>query len=590
MTEPLVDVANLRVAFRAVPAVRGVSFTVHSGQCVAIVGESGSGKTVTARSLIGLTGGAVLADRLDVAGVDVRDLPERRWRAIRGRRVGYVLQDALVSLDPLRRVGAEVAEALRTHRVVPPSDVEGRVLELLRDVGVPEPEVRAAQYPHQLSGGLRQRALIASAIAAEPVLLVADEPTTALDVTVQAQILELLDARRRAGTALLLISHDLAVVAQLADHVLVMKDGEFVEQGPTRQVLDDPRHPYTRRLLAAVPTAQARGTRLSVTEPREAPSKPRQSNTERAAGVWTDEHGGPCARNEPRGLRAQEGRRRTEAREAPSGPRQSNTVLEAKNLVKTYSLPGRGQLTAVDDVSFQVRAGETLGIVGESGSGKTTVARLLLGLSTPDSGVVEVDGRTWLDRDAGATRALRQRIQVIYQDPLSSFDPRYTVRRIVAEPLAVSGLPRRARDQRVRELLDAVGLTADLLDRRPRELSGGQRQRVAIARALAPSPEVVVCDEPVSALDVSIQAQVLDLLADLQAELGVAYVFISHHLGVIYHVSDRVLVMKDGRVVESGDVELVFAAPSHEYTKSLLAAVPTLDGADSDLGVVRGHT
>jgi peptide/nickel transport system ATP-binding protein len=540
VTPPLVDVANLRVTFRVgrvpVPAVRGVSLTVHAGQCVAIVGESGSGKSVTARGLVGLAGrtAEVTADRLLVDGADVRDLPERRWRAIRGRRVGYVLQDALVSLDPLRRVGAEVAEPLRTHGVVPSSEVADRVIGLLRDVGVPEPAARAAQYPHQLSGGLRQRALIASAIAAEPALLVADEPTTALDVTVQAQILELLDARRRGGTALLLISHDLAVVAELADHVLVMKEGEFVEEGPTRQVLGDPRHPYTKRLLAAVPVAHARGTRLSVTE------------------------GEPVTRPRPE----------------PSG----RVVLEAKNLVRTYPLPGRDRLVAVDDVSFKVFAGETLGLVGESGSGKTTVARLLLGLSQPDSGTVEVDGRAWRDLDGPDVRAWRRRIQVIYQDPLSSFDPRYTVRRIVGEPLAVLGVGGELRERRVRELLDAVGLATEVLGRRPRELSGGQRQRVAIARALAPEPRVVVCDEPVSALDVSIQAQVLDLLADLQAALGVAYVFISHHLGVIYHVSDRVLVMKDGRVVESGDVEQIFTAPAHEYTRSLLAAVPRLDG------------
>jgi peptide/nickel transport system ATP-binding protein len=325
------------------------------------------------------------------------------------------------------------------------------------------------------------------------------------------------------------------VVSQVADFVLVMKDGVFVEQGATRQVLDDPQHPYTRQLLAAVPVAHARGTRLS-------PSA-----------------GGSVA--QPRAVIRDE------------------LVLEAKNLVKTFDVPGHGTLTAVDDVSLQLRAGETLGIVGESGSGKTTTARLLLDLEHADSGTVDVDGTIWSEIDAGSQRALRRRIQVVYQDPLSSFDPRYPVHRIVAEPLAVAGLPRAERRERVRELLDQVGLSSDVLDRRPAQLSGGQRQRVAIARALAPQPRVIVCDEPVSALDVSIQAQVLDLLADLQAKLGISYVFISHHLGVIYHVSDRVLVMKDGKVVEAGDVEQIFHDPQHEYTKSLLAAVPTLDGA-----------
>ncbi|GIF21810.1 peptide/nickel transport system ATP-binding protein [Actinoplanes tereljensis] len=529
----LVDVANLDVRFGAVHAVRGISFRIEAGQSVAIVGESGSGKSVTARSLIGLAGrgSTVRADRLDIDGTDARRLPEGRWRRLRGRRVGFVLQDALVSLDPARTVGAEIGEALRTHGTVPRAEVDAKVLDLFRDVGVPQPELRAGQYPHQLSGGLRQRALIASAIAADPALLIADEPTTALDVTVQAQILQLLAHRRAAGTALLLISHDLAVVSTVADYVLVMKDGVFVEQGPTRQVLEDPSHPYTRQLLAAVPVAHARGTRLSPAV------------------------GGPVAQPRPE-----------------TGP---EIVLEAKNLIKAY-----GVITAVDDVSLQLRSGETLGIVGESGSGKTTTARLLLDLETADSGTVDVDGTIWSEIDAKSQRLLRRRIQVVYQDPLSSFDPRYPVHRIVAEPLAVAGVPRAERRARVVALLDQVGLSAQVLDRRPAQLSGGQRQRVAIARALAPEPRVIVCDEPVSALDVSIQAQVLDLLADLQAELGISYVFISHHLGVVYHVSDRVLVMKDGKVVESGDVEQIFHDPRHEYTKSLLAAVPTLKSTE----------
>ena len=532
----LVEVENLHVGFGKVHAVRGVSLRVAAGQSVAIVGESGSGKSVTARSLLGLAGrgSTVRADRLEIDGVDACGLPEGKWRRIRGRRVGFVLQDALVSLDPARTVGAEIGEVLRTHGTVPRADVDSRVVELLREVGVPEPEARAAQYPHQLSGGLRQRALIASAIAAGPALLIADEPTTALDVTVQAQILQLLAARKATGTALLLISHDLAVVSSVADHVLVMKDGVFVEQGPTRAVLENPQHPYTRQLLAAVPVAHARGTRLSPSA-GENVAQPRPV-------IGTD------------------------------------VVLAAKNLVKTFALPGHQSVKAVDDVSLELRASETLGVVGESGSGKTTVARLLLGLERPDQGTVSVDGAPWSASAAKEQRELRRRIQVVYQDPLSSFDPRYPVHRIVAEPLAVAGVPRAARRERVAELLGQVGLDADVLGRRPGQLSGGQRQRVAIARALAPRPRVIICDEPVSALDVSIQAQVLDLLADLQAQLGVSYVFISHHLGVIYHVSDRVLVMKDGRVVESGDVEQIFHHPSHEYTRALLAAVPTLDG------------
>jgi peptide/nickel transport system ATP-binding protein len=543
MTQPaapaLVEVRDLEVRFRArrmdVPAVQGVSFDILPGQCVAIVGESGSGKSATARSLVGLAGrrATVSASTLRIDGADARSFTQQQWRRVRGGRVGFVLQDAMTSLDPLRRVGAEVAEPLRTHRVVPPGHVPERVLELLTAVGVPEPEVRAAQYPHQLSGGLRQRALIASAIAAEPALLIADEPTTALDVTVQAQVLELLTARKQGGTALLLISHDLAVVAQVADYLLVMKDGVFVERGPTRQVLEDPEHPYTRRLLAAVPVAHAKGTRLTV-------------------GSSTV----PAERAAP-----------------------SRVVLRAKELSKSFTLPGRRTLAAVSDVSFDLHAGETVGIVGESGSGKTTTGRMLLDLTGPDSGAVELDGQSWADTSGPDRRALRRQIQMIYQDPLSSFDPRYTAGQVVAEALAAIGVPRAQRADRAAELVEQVGLTADKLSRRPRELSGGERQRLAIARALAPDPSVIVCDEPVSALDVSIQAQVLDLLAELQERLAVAYVFVSHHLGVIYHVSDRVLVMKDGRIVESGAVEEIFTNPAHDYTRKLMAAVPRLESS-----------
>ncbi|MBB2747224.1 UNVERIFIED_ORG: peptide/nickel transport system ATP-binding protein [Microbispora rosea subsp. rosea] len=533
---PIVEVSDLRVSFGPVQAVRSISFTVGPGECVAIVGESGSGKSVTARTLIGLTGAGaeITARSLVVGGRDVSAYGERQWRALRGGQVGYVLQDALVSLDPLRPVGKEIAETLRLHRAVPRAGVRGRVVELLREVGVPEPELRAAQYPHQLSGGLRQRALIASAVACAPPLLIADEPTTALDVTVQAQILRLLAERRRAGAGLLLISHDLAVVAELADRVLVMKDGEVVEEGPTHDVLGAPRHAYTRRLLAAVPSEHARGTRLTVPEDGSAP--------------------------------------------APLPPaRPGEVVIRASGLAKSFPGPDGLRRPAVEGVSFELRAGETLGLVGESGSGKTTTARLVLGLLEPDTGEVEIDGRSWRGLGSAGRRALRRHIQVVYQDPLSSFDPRFTVRRILDEALAVGGEPRRTRRDRSVELLEQVGLDASILERRPLRLSGGQRQRVAIARALAPRPQVIVCDEPVSALDVSVQAQVLDLLADLQAELGVAYLFISQDLGVIQHVSDRVLVMKDGRVVESGDVRQVFTEPRTPYARELLAAIPRLE-------------
>ncbi|MFI6323577.1 dipeptide ABC transporter ATP-binding protein [Nonomuraea sp. NPDC050556] len=509
----LVEVADLRVSFGAEEAVRGISFTVGAGECVAVVGESGSGKSVTARTLLGLSGGTVTASTLALDGQSVLGFTGRDWRKLRGRFAGLVLQDALVSLDPLRTVGAEVGWAGRE-----------KVIPLLESVGIPEPSVRARQHAHQLSGGLRQRALIASAIAADPRLIIADEPTTALDVTVQAQVLSLLAARKALGTALLIISHDLAVVASIADRILVMKDGQIVEEGPTEEVLGTPTHPYTRTLLAAIPSAASRGTRLSAV----------------ASG------GTPLRAPLPT---------RTISWDTPA--------LTATNLSFSY-----GSRQVVDDVSFTLHRGETLGIVGESGSGKTTVARLALALLQPQRGSVELHNSPWSVLHERQRRPRRSAIQLITQNPLDSFDPRHTVAKLIAQPAA-----------RTRELLERVGLDPSMASRHPRSLSGGQRQRVAIARALGPRPSVLICDEPVSALDVSIQAQVLDLLAELQAAKGLALLFISHDLGVVHHVSDRVLVMKDGRVVEEGNVDDLFFLPQHPYTQTLLTALPHLTNA-----------
>lgn len=537
-TGPVVDVRGLRIAFgqdeQRVEVVHGVDFHIERGECVAIVGESGSGKTVTAKSLIGLTGAGaqVTAEEIAIDGRSVMKLSAAQWRELRGVQVGLVLQDALVSFDPLRTVGKEIAEPLELHRTVPRHEVRARVLELLREVGVPEEELRASQYSHQLSGGLRQRALIASAVAADPALIIADEPTTALDVTVQAQVLELLGARKRRNTGILLISHDLAVVSQIADRVYVMRHGEFVESGPTAEVLTHPQHDYTKALLAADPVEHAKGTRLTI-----------------GAGGSTSQ-------------------RRAEISD--------EIVLSAKDLVKSF-----GGRTVVHGVSFELRRGETIGIVGESGSGKSTTARLALALDKPDSGSVLLDGEPWSGIPERRRLARRPRMQVIYQDPLSSFDPRFTVRRLIGQALTRIGHPRSDREKRMLELLDLVGLVPAMLDRRPLQMSGGQRQRVAIARALAMKPDVIVCDEAVSALDVSIQAQVLDLLADLQAELTMSYLFISHHLGVVRHVSDRVLVMKDGRVLEQGTVDDVFERPQHPYTRELLAAIPRISRASA---------
>ena len=529
---PLVDIRDLTVRFgQAQPVLHGVSLQLHRGECLALVGESGSGKSVTARTLAGLTGrGAqVHAAKLAFQGIDLRQLHERDWQRLRGASIGFVMQDALGALDPLRRVGAEIEEPLQLHTALRLEARRLRVLELLRDVGVPEPELRARQYPWQLSGGLRQRALIASAIACNPRLIIADEPTTALDATVQAQVIALLESLRGADNALLMVSHDLSVVSRLADRVAVMRHGVIVEQGTAEQVLQDPQHGYTQSLLRAARAVHFQPARrlLAVVEPE----------------------------LEPRG----------------------EVLLEARGLSKSFIGPDQRRRTVLDQVSLQLRRGETLGIVGESGSGKTTLTRLILGLESADAGDVWINGQRWAALDARQKRQARRAVQVVFQDPLNSFDPRYTVQRVLFEALAVAGLPRRDWRKRAVELLDLVRLDTSLLARRPIELSGGQRQRIAIARALASQPQILICDEPVSALDVSVQAQILELLDDLKRRLGLACLFISHDLGVINHVSERVLVMKDGVVVESGSVRTVFDRPAHAYTRALIDAIPTLE-------------
>ncbi|MBC3464753.1 ABC transporter ATP-binding protein [Pseudomonas sp. RW10S2] len=546
MSDKTLIVDGLNVTFEGRSVVRELSFTLAPGRCVALVGESGSGKSVSARSLVGLVGarGEVTARTLGFAGRDLLALSERQWRAVRGKDIGFVLQDALVSLDPLRPVGKEILEVLQTHGYGDRVQRAARVLTLLERVGVPDVALRARQRPGQLSGGLRQRALIASALALEPALVIADEPTTALDATVQAQILEVFQQIKARGASLLIISHDLAVVAQLADEVVVLRHGEMVEQGPMQQVLRQPQHPYTQALLAAVPAEHPRGSRLSPTRAGE---------------------------------------------RVPRSAVPGEVLLQARGLGKRYTGPDGVVRQVVQGVDFTLRAGRTLGIVGESGSGKTTVARIALGLLQPDQGEVLYRGQPWnRPNDAvseARRRPLRQQISVIYQDPLGSFDPRWTVAQILDDALQVAGVEAAARPARIQVLLEQVRLPASLASRRPLQLSGGQRQRVAIARAIASEPKLIICDEPVSALDVSVQAQVLDLLADLQDALGLAYLFISHDLGVIRHVSDDVLVMRHGQVVEHAPVEQLFEQPAHEYTRRLLGSVPRLPGSGAELVV-----
>ncbi|MFF2394082.1 dipeptide ABC transporter ATP-binding protein [Nocardia sp. NPDC058114] len=589
----LIAVENLRVGFAGKEVVHGIDLRIEPGEAVALVGESGSGKSVTARALVGLAGpgAGVRADRLELFGQDARNHRDRQWRRIRGSSIGFVLQDALVSLDPLYSIGSQLAEAQRALTDLRGQALTARTVRLLTDVGVPEPELRLRQYPHELSGGLRQRVLIATALAGDPRLIIADEPTTALDVTVQQQILELLRARKAEGTALLLISHDLAVVAEVADRVLVMREGEVVEEGSTHDVLTRPEHPYTKKLLAAVPSAASRGSKLAVSgQPAELPlPHPTSPPPKVAAATESPRPNNPTATATPESepVRATSTASRTSGHTEEPGLREplpprsvddTRVVLSVRNLRKTYG-SGSAARTVVDNVDFDLFGGETLGIVGESGSGKTTTARLALRLITPSSGRVVVDGEPWSELSDKALRPLRGAAQLIAQDPLSSFDPRYTVERVIGESLDTVDLRGKARTRRVREILDAVGLARDLLPRHPRTLSGGQRQRVAIARALAPNPALLVADEPLSALDVSVQAQILDLLAELQSEFGTALLLISHDLGVVHHLADRVLVMKDGRVVESGEADSVLRAPQHEYTRQLVASVPRLPEA-----------
>ncbi|RUP04828.1 MAG: ABC transporter ATP-binding protein [Mycobacterium sp.] len=533
----LLSVEGLQVRFgTGEPVVRGVDLSVRRGQTVAVVGESGSGKSTTAAAILGLLspGGRITAGRIMFDGQDITGAGRRLMRSIRGREIGYVPQDPMTNLNPVWKVGFQVREALRVN--TEGRDARRRAVQLLADAGMPNPDKQAGRYPHQLSGGMCQRALIAIGLAGRPQLLIADEPTSALDVTVQRQVLDHLQRLTdELGTALLLITHDLALAAERAERVVVMHHGTVVESGAAQAILREPRHEYTRRLVAAAPSVTARD--------------------KRAAQI-----------------------RERVATEAAEHARAQDDILVASGLTKVYPESGgvpwrRTEFRAVDGVSFRVRRASTLAVVGESGSGKSTVARMVLGLLPPTSGSVVFDGT-----DVGAVRktlAFRRRIQPVFQNPYSSLDPMYSVFRAIEEPLRIHRVgDRRQREQAVRELLEQVALPSSVFDRLPRELSGGQRQRVAIARALALRPDVLVCDEAVSALDVLVQAQILDLLGELQANLGLTYLFISHDLAVVRQISDDVLVMQSGKVVEHSPTETVFTRPAHGYTRQLLEAIP----------------
>ncbi|NEA46921.1 ABC transporter ATP-binding protein [Streptomyces sp. SID10815] len=602
----LLEVRGLDVEFTApdgaaVRAVRDVSFTLRRGETLAVVGESGSGKSTTALALARMlpgtgriSAGSVLLDGQDLATAGPQEL-----RQVRGARIGMVFQDPMTALNPVLTAGAHLDEALRAHgRGRDKAARRARAAELLDLVGIPDAGVRLDDHPHQFSGGQRQRVLIAMALAGEPDVLVADEPTTALDATVQDQILTLLgDLNRRTGTALLLITHDMGVVARSCARVLVMYGGTVVEDGPTAEVLTRPRHPYTAGLLAAVPRLSApSGTRLTgipgappdlarltegcafaarcaLAEDRCRTATPPLAPTPTAPG---EENGTVRAACWP----AAERRAPLPAAPPPvpiDRPRPGAVVLTAEKLGKTYR--GRGRrgrtVTALDGVSLTLAAGETLGIVGESGSGKSTLARVLAHAHPSDSGTLRLGGRDVTRPARRELHTVRRSVQMVFQDPYASLNPRMTAGEIIAEPLHAFGIGDRAdRARRVEELLLLVGLEPGAAHRRPRSFSGGQRQRVGIARALAPEPSVLVCDEPVSALDVSVQAQIVGLLTDLQRDLGLALIFIAHDLAVVRQVSHRIAVMHRGRIVETGTADEVCENPADPYTRALLAAAP----------------
>ncbi|MGM0929242.1 MAG: dipeptide ABC transporter ATP-binding protein [Actinomycetota bacterium] len=577
----LLEVRDLAVAFRTtygeVAAVEGASLRLEQGQTLAIVGESGSGKSTTAMSLIGLLpgNGRVTAGSIRFDGQELVGLPEHRMRAIRGRQIGLVPQDPMSNLNPVTKIGTQVAETLLVHGMATRRDVDRKVVEVLEAAGLPNAKERAKQYPHEFSGGMRQRALIAIGLACQPRLLIADEPTSALDVTVQRTILDQIESMtQELGTAVLLITHDLGLAAERATELVVMHRGTVVEAGPARQLLEDPQHPYTQSLVKAAPSVAA--VRLL---PGAYPSSP-PARAERAEKVFQNHDAGAPSHGMARlGERAAE----WPVAEAPTadspagGARTTDNIVELRDLTKVYKIRGQAEdFYAAKNVTLDVPRGQTVAIVGESGSGKTTTARMLLKLIEPTSGTMSFDGMDVATLSKPQLREFRQRVQPVFQDPYSSLNPMFTVEKIVDEPLSTYKRGNaKERAARVRELMDQVALPQSMLRRYPSELSGGQRQRVAIARALALKPDLIICDEPVSALDVLVQAQILKLLGDLQSELGLSYLFISHDLAVVRLISDFVCVMKDGELVEAASSEEVFTNPRHPYTRRLLASIPS---------------
>ena len=557
----LIEVKNLSVEFQTddkkVEAVKNISFTIPKGKTIGLVGESGSGKSVTAFSIMRLvpeppgsiTGGQVFLEKQDLL-----QLPESRMRKVRGDRISMIFQEPMSSLNPVFTVGNQISEALILHRGMNKKEALDRSIELLRQVEVDHPEERVKSYPHQLSGGQRQRVMIAMAIACHPDLLIADEPTTALDVTIQKQIIELLKKlQKEYSMSVLFITHNLGLISEIADEVLVMYQGSIVERNTTENIFQRPSHPYTKGLIACRPTLDKNSYRLPV------------------MSDYMDEEGKALEPDEEKWVV-----------KTVKSLSSKDVLLEVKNLKKYFPLRKtvfghvKSWVKAVDDVSFTVRKGETLGLVGESGCGKTTLGRVILRLLTATEGEVVYQGQNVINLSHKEMKPLRKKMQVIFQDPYASLNPRMTIGSAIMEPMIIHNLwaDKKERTKKTEELLEKVGLTNDMLYRYPHEFSGGQRQRVCIARALAVQPEFIICDESVSALDVSIQAQIINLLMSLQKELDLTYIFISHDLAVVKFISDEVCVMNDGKIVEQNSSADIYKNPKMDYTKKLLSAIP----------------